>query len=127
MENLNTVKILVADDNSTNQRLLEIYLKQKGWDCCLVSDGQKAVEEALKNRYDLILMDINMPRMNGIQATVAIRNTNQSVPIIALTVFDEEEVKISSKEAGINYFLAKPCRKEELISIISQYLPILPV
>lgn len=125
IENTHPVKILIAEDSEPIQRLLEIYVKQKGWDCCLVGDGAKAVAEAALHNYDLIIMDINMPVMNGIEATRNIRRNDPNIPIIALTAYDEEDIKESSFNAGVNYFLAKPCRREELFSIVSKFLIVL--
>lgn len=112
------IKILIAEDNVLNQKIIEILIKRMGWSYKLVADGIEAVEECLNGDYDVILMDIDMPQMNGWEATIEIRRKKNNIPIIALTAYSEESFRKKSFEAGMNYFLSKPYNKEEIYDTI---------
>jgi len=112
------IKILIAEDNVLNQKIIEILIKRMGWNYTLVADGVEAVEECMKGDYDVILMDIDMPQMNGWEATIEIRRKKKSIPIIALTAYSEESFRKKSFEAGMDYFLSKPYNKEEIYETI---------
>jgi CheY-like chemotaxis protein len=112
------IKILIAEDNILNQKIIEILIKRMGWNYKLVADGFEAVEECVNGNYDVILMDIDMPQMNGWEATIEIRRQKLSIPIIALTAYSEESFRKKSFEAGMNYFLSKPYNKEEIYDTI---------
>ena len=112
------IKVLIAEDNVLNQKIIEILIKRMGWDYKLVADGVEAVSECLKDSYDVILMDIDMPQMNGWEATIEIRRKKMNIPIIALTAYSEESFRKKSFEAGMDYFLSKPYNKEEIYETI---------
>lgn len=112
------IKILIAEDNILNQKIIEILIKRMGWNYKLVADGVEAVNECLNGSYDVILMDIDMPQMNGWEATIEIRRKKMNIPIIALTAYSEESFRKKSFEAGMNYFLSKPYNKEEIYETI---------
>lgn len=112
------IKILIAEDNILNQKIIEILIKRMGWSYKLVADGIEAVDECVNGNYDVILMDIDMPQMNGWEATIEIRRQKLSIPIIALTAYSEESFRKKSFEAGMNYFLSKPYNKEEIYDTI---------
>ncbi len=112
------IRVLIAEDNILNQRIIEILIKRKGWQCTLVADGSEAVEAFSDGNYDVILMDIDMPVMDGWQATIEIRKKDKNIPIIALTAYNEESFKKKSFESGMNLFLSKPYNKEEIYEAI---------
>ena len=85
--------ILVVDDNRINQLVTRKILERNGYVCSIVDNGQKAVDIVQEEVFDLILMDINMPVMNGLDATALIRKANINTPIIALTAIDLEKLK----------------------------------
>ncbi len=116
------INILVAEDNIINQKVIEVLIKLKGWHCFIVDNGEKAVEECKKGNYNLILMDIGMPVMDGFEAAKIIRETNSKIPIIALTAYTDNFFKEKSIEAGMNYFLSKPYKKEVIYSTINKCL-----
>lgn len=101
-----------------NQRIIEILIKRMGWNYTLVADGTEAVSECIEGAYDVILMDIDMPVMNGWDATIEIRKRDIKIPIIALTAYSEESFRKKSFEAGMNMFLSKPYNKEEIYDAI---------
>ena len=118
-------KILVAEDNPNNQKLLEILLTKMGIQTVIVSNGEEAVECYKKDKYDMILMDINMPIMDGITATKLIKDLekdNYKIPIIALTansIAGDEEKYLAQ---GMNNYLSKPINVTKLKELISIYL-----
>jgi len=122
-------KILVAEDNLINLRLLETILQQNNYIVCAVDNGQKAVDEYLKDKYDLVLMDIDMPVMDGLTANRLIKEIDKKdkrgyTPVIALTahalVGDRERIIA----AGLDAHLAKPIDKHFLLQTIDRYLKI---
>ncbi|MBC3757327.1 response regulator [Hyunsoonleella sp. SJ7] len=116
----NRYKILVAEDNKINQVVTKNLLEKQNYACTLVGNGKEALEEVKKNQYDLILMDINMPIMNGNEATQAIRRFNRVLPIIALTASDIDEIKHQYKNVGFNDIIIKPFDNYEFYQVISQ-------
>ncbi|HEX5709759.1 MAG TPA: response regulator [Sulfuricurvum sp.] len=126
-EGIKNAKILVAEDNPINLRLLETILKQHDFCVTLVENGQKAVDAYLKESFDLVLMDIDMPVMDGLTANRLIKEIDKRdgrgfVPVIALTahalIGDRERI-IS---AGLDAHLAKPIDKNFLLQTIDRYL-----
>jgi PAS domain S-box-containing protein len=116
---LRHVKVLVAEDIALNQLLIRTILDDFGFESEIVDNGKLAVEKLEQNTYDIVLMDLQMPEMNGFQATEYIRNTMcLSIPIIALTA-DVTTVNLSKCEgAGMNDYLAKPVDERLLYSKI---------
>ena len=112
------IHVLIAEDNVLNQRIIEILIKRKGWSYTLVADGSEAVSACFEGDYDVVLMDIDMPVMNGWDATIEIRKNDPKIPIIALTAYSEESFKKKSFECGMNLFLSKPYNKEEIYEAI---------
>ncbi|TYA84107.1 ATP-binding protein [Seonamhaeicola marinus] len=119
--NQNNYHILVAEDNKINQVVTKNLLRKQNYSCTIVGNGKLAVEEFYKNRdkYDLILMDINMPVMNGNEATEMIYEFDKDIPIIALTAADIEEVKTNFEEIGYKDIIIKPFDNYEFFQIIN--------
>ncbi|SFZ93789.1 Signal transduction histidine kinase [Flaviramulus basaltis] len=116
----NKYRILVAEDNKINQIVTKNLLKKQDYLCTMVQNGKEALEEIKNNHYDLILMDINMPIMNGNEATEAIRKFNKSLPIIALTAADIDEVRQNCKKIGYNDIIIKPFDNYEFFQVINE-------
>ena len=115
------IRILLAEDNLINQRLAIGLLEKANHVVTVVDNGQAAVELAAREHFDLILMDIQMPVMDGLEATRQIRRSErdrQHVPIVALTAHVTEEFRQRCLEAGMNDFLSKPIRREALFRLI---------
>jgi len=115
--------ILVAEDEEANFLLLQMWLKKY---CNLVhaQDGRETVTLAQENPdFDLILMDIKMPLLNGIEATRAIRKTNRETPIIAQTAFIMDDERGAIIKAGCNEILSKPIKREEFKKLLMKYIP----
>ena len=122
--NNNTCKILVAEDNIMNQHLIKHLLKTWGFEFDLVFNGIQAVEALKKQKYDLILMDIQMPEMDGHSATKVIRNELKSnVPIIAMTAHAMAGERQKCINNGMNDYISKPIQEEALYNFIMKYAP----
>ncbi len=121
----NRLRILAAEDNRVNQRLLVRLLEKEGHTVTMVEDGEAAVAVSNERDFDLILMDVQMPVMDGLDATRRIRNheqeTRQHVPIIALTAHAMKGDRERCLEAGMDAYVAKPVQKQELLQVIYQY------
>ena len=115
-------RILVVEDNRVNRMLISKMLTKEGVLFDTANDGQEGVQAALSTRYDLILMDCQMPVMDGLTATRKIREADpQAPPIIALTAGVTKEEREACSEAGMVGFLAKPLKREPLQKCLSQY------
>ena len=115
-----TKKVLYAEDEFTNRKLLEIKLKNFGISTDLAQDGLKAIELFKENTYDLVILDQYMPGMNGDQVARKIREMNPNVPLIAITSDDGEIQRLN--EAGFNEVFIKPLRGQHYIDAIKSYL-----
>jgi PAS domain S-box-containing protein len=117
-----SLRVLVAEDNPTNQKLVVALLKQQGHRVSMVSNGRQAVERTAKQTYDVILMDVQMPEMGGFEATAAIRererSTGKRTPIVALTAHAMAGDRERCLEAGMDAYISKPLRPDELFSTI---------
>ena len=122
-ENFNGVKILLVEDIDVNREIAMMMLEQFGFEISAAVNGQDAVEKAAKTPYDLILMDVQMPVMNGYEAAQAIRKTDSRVPIIAMTANAmPEDIKLA-KDAGMNDHIPKPLDLPKMIETIRRVLP----
>lgn len=117
------IEVLVAEDEDTNYQLIEVYLKSMKIKNTRAFNGAEAVELVRNNRYDLILMDIQMPVLDGLEATKQIRIFNPDIPVIAITAFAFENERIQALDAGCNEHLSKPIKKEVLENSISKFVP----
>ena len=121
-----SIKILVAEDHHLSQKVIKGMLARLGLEATTVSNGIEVVKAAKNNRYDLILMDCDMPEMNGFDATKIIRawekeNNKQETPIIALTAHIMDEHKEKSLACGMNAHLSKPIELSELRDTIVEW------
>jgi len=115
-------KILVVDDSALNLKVMVYYLKQLGCTCEVAYDGNEAVLMVEENKYGLIFMDLQMPVMNGMEATKKIRRNQVVIPIIAVTATVTDREHQVCIEAGMNAFLTKPIQRQELVKILVTYL-----
>lgn len=113
--------ILVAEDNESNFILMTYILKGK-YEFVRAKNGQQAVEMVNNGGIDLVLMDVKMPVMDGLEATQAIREQNADVPIVALTANAFDSDRQLALEAGCNDFLSKPVSREKCLKTIAQQL-----
>jgi CheY-like chemotaxis protein len=114
--------ILFVEDDVFNQHLTGLILHRAGCRCSVAGDGREALDLMKSNRFDLILMDISMPVMDGLEATKIIRQEMRlQVPIIAITGDVLAEDLHRYKQAGMNAHLAKPYNQQQLISLIARW------
>lgn len=118
------VKILIAEDDRDIRELVILTLGFNGFAVTGVEDGRFAVEEASQNSYDLILLDVNMPRATGYEACREIRQDgmNQKTPIIILSASGQEEERQQGLEAGANGYVMKPFVPDVLVQKINSML-----
>jgi two-component system, sensor histidine kinase and response regulator len=116
--------ILLAEDNATNQKLAIRLLQKAGYPVDVVSNGQEAVDAVQKMDYKMVLMDVQMPEMDGFEATKKIRELDPkyiNLPIIAMTAYAMAGDRERCLEAGMNDYLSKPLNVDELFKVIEKY------
>ena len=123
---LPSLQILVAEDNLTSQLIAKKTLEKMGHNVSIADNGSEALKMYKKNEYDLILMDAEMPVLNGLEATLRIREaefeTGKHIPIVAMTAYAMEEDKNRCLNAGMDTYLSKPAKPEEINAVISGLL-----
>ncbi|WP_027722162.1 response regulator [Maridesulfovibrio zosterae] len=126
VETEKTLKILLAEDCENNVLLVQLYLKKFPYTIDVAANGNIAVEKFKDDKYDIVLMDIEMPFTDGYEATGRIRTYEESnnldkTPIIAVTAHALPENEKQAYSVGCDYFLTKPVRKADLVDIIHKY------
>jgi two-component system sensor histidine kinase/response regulator len=127
LEKLATIKgtsILIVEDNELNQEVAMGLLEDGGFDVHIANDGKEAVEMVANNTYDIVLMDMQMPVMDGISATIEIRKDakNKDLPIVAMTANAMQQDREKCSEAGMNDHVAKPIDPEELFGTLLRWI-----
>jgi CheY-like chemotaxis protein len=110
-----------VEDNVTNQRLAQMTLSRAGITVDVAEDGIESLEMCSRTTYSVILMDINMPRMGGIEATQRLRASGLKTPIIALTANALQSEKQKCLEVGFVDFITKPHTPQELVEVVLRY------
>jgi CheY-like chemotaxis protein len=123
------IRILVAEDNPINQKVAQAMLKKIGFRADVVANGQEAINALRIIPYDLVLMDCQMPEMDGFEATRSIRREgskvpNPKIPIIAMTAFTMRGDRDKCIQAGMDDFIAKPVQQKELAEMLARWLAI---
>lgn len=121
-----TVRVLVVEDTITNQQVVRSILQKKGYSVTIVDNGMRALEEYQKVRYDIILMDIRMPGIDGFETTRRLRdlppdNRSAAVPIVALTAHAMDGDRERCLEAGMDDYLSKPIEPDQLFAVIKKW------
>ena len=121
------LRILLAEDSIVNQKLAMALLQDRGHSVTLARNGREAVSISGGAEFDLILMDVQMPEMDGFEATTAIRNresgTGQRIPIVAMTAYALKGDRERCLTAGMDGYVAKPIRAQELFEAIGKLFP----
>jgi len=107
--------ILVVDDSATVRKLIIYALDPNNYNCLEASDGMEALEKMAQNPVDLVIADLNMPKMTGLELVRTIRRGNKDIPVIMLTTQADEESKKEGLEAGANVYLVKPAPRHLLL------------
>lgn len=120
-----TKKVLVGEDSSVIQNLTKKILQFQNYEITGAKDGEQVIKFLTEAHYDILLLDINMPKMDGMECARAIRAMNDSsknsIPIIAITGNARNYTMEEFKEAGINEYLPKPLNFDELVDMVKQY------
>ncbi|MFA7346692.1 MAG: ATP-binding protein [Desulfurivibrionaceae bacterium] len=132
-------RILLVEDNAVNQRLAGILITREGYEVEVASDGTEALEHLRYQTFDLVLMDVQMPNMDGMEATrkireieadpalrqsyVGLRSLKQPLAIVGLTAHARKEDETACYDAGMNGFLTKPIIKAKLVTILGEMMP----
>ena len=114
-------KVLVVDDHPVNQKLLKIILEKADCIVSTANDGEHAIEEASKEGFDIIFMDIQMPGINGYEATQILREKGYSKPIIACTAGSQDNERKLCESMGLNDIIKKPFNKKQLFEMVKKY------
>jgi len=120
------LRILVADDVRMNRHLARRLLERQGHTVQEAVDGKEAVQLAFGNTFDLILMDVQMPEMDGYTATRKIRVTDPTTPIVAVTASSSQPDRRRCLEAGMNAVIVKPVKTDALLQLLSELKDLLP-
>ena len=115
-------KVLVAEDEASSQLLMDLLLRKIGADVEIVNTGTKVVERASSKKFDLILMDMQLPEMDGFETAKQLRAKEITVPIIAITADVRQGMRGRCIEAGCNEYLSKPIARKQLYKMIEKYL-----
>ena len=114
--------VLAVDDVAFNLDLITLFFRKTGAIMLFAANGQEAVDAYIANpQIDIVLMDIQMPVMNGLDATREIRKINPGIPVIAITAFVHADDKQRCFDAGCNNFLSKPCSRADMLMTVSKY------
>ncbi len=111
-------RILVVEDNKINQVVTKKILESNNFKCTILDDGYAAINLLENEKFDIVLMDINMPIINGFETTKLIRNKGMTIPIVALTAFDKQEITEQALSCGMNDIIVKPFEQAKLFQII---------
>ena len=114
--------VLVVDDNALNRMVIEQYLKVQGLTVTLAEDGLQALEMGEKQEFDLILMDLRMPGMDGFEASRALRKIGCNTPIVALSASSYSEIADRLKDSGVDNFEMKPFKPGSLLLKLQRYI-----
>ncbi len=117
-------RILVVDDSSTIRKLINYILRKKDYHVTEAEDGIDALEKLIDTKVDLVIADLNMPNMDGIELVRSLRNNyyHLDTPIIMLTTTRDENLRKSALEAGVNLFLNKPIQPNILLYKVESLL-----
>ena len=116
-------QVLVAEDNESSRALIKLLLQRMGLGVTSAEDGIEVLEKTLTQTFDLILMDIQMPEMNGYEATKTLRDKGIKTPIVALTAYAMKGDDTRCIEAGCDDYMSKPIDREQFLRILRKYLP----
>jgi hypothetical protein len=114
-------KIIVAEDSSVIQNLTKRILSQLNYSIVPVKNGKQVIDHLKKDQYDLVLLDINMPVMDGMECARKIRSMKIDVPIVAITGNANNYSMSDFEEVGINAYLPKPLNYDDLVEMVKSY------
>lgn len=114
-------RILIAEDSSVIQNLTRKILSQQNYEIEAVKNGEEVLAAINASKFDLVLMDIHMPKMDGMECAKQIRQTNTDMPILAITGNANNYTMEDFNEAGINDYLPKPLNYDQMLDMVKKY------
>jgi signal transduction histidine kinase/ActR/RegA family two-component response regulator len=118
---LENIKVLVVEDSSDNQKIIQLFLKMAGAQVDMAENGQQALDKIINAHYDIVLMDLQMPVMGGVEATAQLRNRGVKTPIIAVTANALKSEHERCLEIGFNDHISKPIRRQILLETVRKH------
>ncbi len=120
-------KILAVDDDGLVRKSLEIFLKEAGYEPTVAGSGSEALELLVRKHFDLLITDIRMPEMDGLQVIQAVREycremKKPGIPEVVLTAYNDAAVKESAERLGVREFVLKPFRLEDFLKVLERNL-----
>jgi two-component system, cell cycle response regulator DivK len=122
LSKLKDKKILVVEDDPINRELITEIFEGTGVKLFIAITGTEAVAKCLNDTFDLILMDIQIPELNGYDATISIKKSKPGIPVIAQTAYAFASDRQKALESGCTDYIAKPFKKEELLTLVIKYI-----
>ena len=127
-----SIRVLLVEDNEMNRMVGQAMIQSLGWECVVVSQGLEAIQVLKEQSFDIVLMDVEMPEMDGIETTRRIRSgvsgqSKASIPIVALSAHILPDIQQKTKEVGMNGYLTKPIRRDILYKVIQEICPTVDV
>lgn len=118
--------IMIVDDSATVRQVLRITLEDGGYDVTEAVDGQDALEQLSSQRFDMIVTDLQMPKLDGLSLIREVRKKtcNSHTPIVVLTTESKAEIKAEGKAAGVLGWIVKPFKPEQILSVVHTICPI---
>ena len=118
-------RIMIVDDSATVRQVLRITLEDGGYEVTEAVDGQDAFEQLSTSRFDLVVTDLQMPKMDGLSLIREVRNNsiNSLTPIIVLTTESKTEIKEEGKAAGVSGWIVKPFKPEQILNVVRTICP----
>ena len=120
----NMKRILIVDDDDEIRELLEFDVSQSGYFVDTASDGKEGLNKALNNSYDLIILDVMMPRINGFKISRLLKfdSKYKNIPILMVTARSQEEDKLIGEETGADEYITKPFDLDDVVKTVQKYL-----
>ena len=117
-------RILTVDDSPSVRKMVEFSLKSKGYVMGAAGDGLEALERLAEDQYDAIILDVNMPRMNGLEFLDKVKSdsTHASIPVIMLTTEGQDEDRDRAMSLGATDYIVKPFKPSQLLSLLDEIL-----
>ncbi|MCE5185307.1 MAG: response regulator [Planctomycetaceae bacterium] len=119
--NIKHPNVLVVEDDPSYYRLLQMYIERAGGESEVCNDGNLALQKVLSNSYDLVLVDMHLPGMDGIMLSVLLREKGYSKPLIAITALQVENMEEYALKAGLDEYLEKPLTAEKIEGLLRKY------
>ncbi|NOQ26226.1 MAG: response regulator [Bacteroidales bacterium] len=122
LRNWEDIVVVIAEDEQINYLFLKAVLKPTKAKIIWTKTGRETIHICNSEKVDIILMDIKMPDLNGLEATIEIKKTYPNLPIVAQTAYAMEEDEVASIKAGCNDYISKPIRPDNLLTIMSKFI-----